>query len=158
MHSLHDYLKARTAAAYRQLATSLRGLTPAYAQRGADPQWRPYRHGIGLDGSIAGIVRHVATWKHAAAEGVACGVFPDAEGLQPPGPEWADLRAWLDEGQSRLVKALEALRPEDLERLVQWEGQALPLLHVFTHLIEHDQYHAGQVNLLRQQWGHRFPE
>jgi uncharacterized damage-inducible protein DinB len=158
MHSLHNHLKARTAAAYRQLAKSLAGLPPEDALRGADPRWRQYRHGIGLDGSIAGIVRHVATWKHAAAEGVTTGAFPSPEGLHPPGPEWADLHAWLEEGQARLVRVLEGLDPADLERAVRWDGQPLILLDVYTHLIEHDQYHAGQVNLLRQQWGRRLPE
>ena len=158
MQSLHDHLKGRTAAAYRQLAKSLTGVTEEEALRGADPGWRRYRHGTGLDGSIAGIVRHVAVWKHAAATGLARGVFPDPESLQPSGPEWAELLAWLEEGHARLAQALEALRPSDLQQTLRWEGQSLTVLDALAHLIEHDQYHAGQVNLLRQQQGHRFPE
>ena len=111
--SLAEHLRRRQAAAYRQLSKSLAGLTEADALRGKEPSWRRYRFGVGLDGSICGIVRHVAVWKHVTAAG--------------------------------------------LERAVRWEGQSLALLDVYTHLIEHDQYHAGQVNLLRQQWGHRFP-
>jgi len=158
MLSLYDYLKGRLPRAYRQLERSLEGLGTEDACRGTEPEWRQYRHGAGLDGSIWGIVWHVAAWKHVAADGLDSGVFPDVEAVLPHEPGWMGLLAWLESGQARLVRSLDGLSAADLDRMLTLEGQPMPLYELFSHMIEHDQYHAGQVNLLRQQRGHRFDE
>lgn len=153
MDGLHEHLRRAQARAYRQLARSLDGLSDEDAARGADPGWRTYRFGVGLDGSIRGIVRHVALWKGSAADGLASGAFPSStEASLPDG--WPDLLCRLEEGHCRLSRALEALAPADLELRVTWEGESMRLADLFAHLAEHDLYHAGQVNLLRQQMGH----
>jgi uncharacterized damage-inducible protein DinB len=157
MRSLHKHLADRLAASFRQLRRSLDGLPPEDAARGARPDWRRARFGTGLDGSIQGIVRHVAAWKLAAAEGLEGGAFPGAEDVLPPGTTWAELLEWLESGQERLALILERLPPGGLEETVTWEGQAMSLADLFAHLMEHDQYHAGQVNLLRQQREHPLP-
>jgi uncharacterized damage-inducible protein DinB len=154
---LKNYLRLGVTRAYRQLSRSLAGLEPEDARRGADPNWKQYRHGTGLDGSIEGIVRHVAAWKHVAAAGLESGTFPDPESLAPPAYEtWTALLERLRDGHHRLTRALDALPPADLDREVTLEGETMPLWAVLTHMLEHDQYHAGQINLLRQQYGHSF--
>lgn len=152
MNELHEHLCRRLAAGHRQLRRSLDGLPPGAAELGADPGWRRYRYGLGLDGSIQGIVRHVAAWKHAAAAGLSSGEFPDAGSLEVP-TGWDALLEWLDAGQQSLATGLAGTAPGGLARMLLWEGQELTVASVVTHLIEHDHYHAGQVNLLRQQRG-----
>jgi uncharacterized damage-inducible protein DinB len=142
--------------AYRRLQESLAGLSAPEAATGEREDWRRYRFGVGLNGSIAGIVHHVATWKLAAAEGLRSGSFPNAESVLPPGITWEALLAALAEGQQRLTDALEHLSEEDLTASVNWEGHPMPVHTLVAHLIEHDQYHTGQINLLRQQHGHRL--
>lgn len=154
MSLLHAHLLARTGSAYRRLRESLHGLSADQATAGAQTNWRRYRFGVGLDGSISGIVHHVATWKLAAAAGLRCGSFPNAEHVLPRDISWDDLLAALNAGQQRLVYELELLSEEGLDVLVTWEGQAMSIHALFAHLIEHDQYHTGQINLLRQQLGH----
>lgn len=142
--------------AYRRLRESLAGLSEEDAAAAARDDWRRYRFGTGLDGSIAGIVRHVATWKHAAAEGLQTGTFPDAETVLPSQLSWNELRTALAEGHRRLSVELERLSDETLDNAVTWEGHPMPLHALLAHMIEHDQYHAGQINLLRQQLGHQL--
>lgn len=158
MLSLHAYLKNRLEHASRELERSVEGVSPADAARGADPDWRRYRFGAGLDGSIQGIVWHVAAWKHVVADGLDSRVnaFPDAEAVLPHEPGWAGLRAWLGSGQVRLLRALDEVPPDGLDRTVVLEGETLPLYQVMTLMLEHDHYHTGQIYLLRQQLGHRW--
>ena len=36
----------------------------------------------------------------------------------------------------------------------EWEGETAPLARLLSYLIEHDFYHAGQIQLLRQLQGY----
>jgi hypothetical protein len=147
---LHDHLRERLSASFHQVERALAGIDEEAAYAGADPGWRRYRFGVGLDGSIAGIVRHLAAWKAIAAEGLETGRFPREDVVGPAGPGWAGLLAWLREGQARLAAALEARDEAALAEQVTFEGERMSVRLLFTHMVEHDQYHAGQVNLLRQ--------
>jgi len=154
MPTLHAHLHARMASAYRRLQESLTGLDPNDAAAGTQADWRRYRFGTGLNGSIEGIVRHLATWKHAAAAGLHTGNFPDPESVLPPLSTWEGLTNALADGHRRLANELERLSEADLDRTVTWEGHSMPVHVLLAHMIEHDQYHTGQINLLRQQLGH----
>ena len=154
MPSLKVHLQQRLGSAYRRLRVSLEGLSEADAAYHARGDWRRYRFGTGLDGSITGIVRHVAGWKHAAAEGLRSGAFPDPEALRPADLAGEALLQWLDAGHAALALELEQLPEAELARTVSWEGLELALHVLLAHMIEHDQYHTGQINLLRQQLGH----
>lgn len=156
MPTLHEFLRARLEHAFRELERSLDGVDEKDARAGAHPAWRRYRHGAGLDGSIHGIVWHAAAWKHVVADGLDSGVnaFPDAEAVLPHEAGWAGIRAWLQSGQVRLIRALEEIPADGLDRIVTLEGEQIPLHSLFALMLEHDHYHAGQINLLRQQLGH----
>ena len=54
------------------------------------------------------------------------------------------------EGQTRLERAFEGLSEAELAEPREWEGMTQPLARLFSYLIEHDFYHAGQIELLRQ--------
>lgn len=153
MLSLHAYLHDRLGHAHRELARSLEGVTEAEARWGADPNWRREQFGVGLDGSIAGIVWHVAAWKHVIADGLEGGGFPDAEAVLPHDYGWPGMLEWLRSGHARMARLLEenAAREGWLDTTVTLEGGQLSILDLFGIVIEHDHYHAGQVNLLRQQ-------
>lgn len=156
--SLQEFLTDRLGAAYRQLLRSLSGLTPEQAAEGGAPHWRRYRYGEGLDGSIAGLVLHLAVWKHSSAAGLESGRFPDVRTLLPENDSWEARLDLLGTGQARLLAAAAALTEADLDRKVVWEGYEMSIEKVVAHLIEHDHYHAGQVNLLRQQRGHELTD
>ena len=148
--TLHEYLRCRLAASFRQLERALDGVDGPMALAGADPNWKRSRRGAGLDGSIAGIVRHVAAWKAITAAGLETGRFPGEAELTSAAPGWEGLLSWLRESHARLAAALEGVPDAGLERVVDFDGEEMSLALLFAHLLEHDQYHAGQVNLLRQ--------
>jgi uncharacterized damage-inducible protein DinB len=146
---IHDYLTARTHSAWRQLRESLEGLGEPQATAGVHPDWPGSRFGVGLNGSIAGIVRHLTAWKQAAA-GAAEGYFPHADPARLEALEWTQLLMELNTAHAAVEQALEACPDTALETQVMWEGHSMPLWKVFSHLLEHDHYHAGQINLIRQ--------
>ncbi len=154
MPTLKDYLRSQIAHGYRAFCGTLEGVTEEQARAGGSETWRRYRFGVGLDGSIAGIVWHVAVWKHVVADGIDGGSFPDAEAVLPHGWGWSGQLEWLASGHARLLRVLDELPEVQLERTVVLEGEHLSLLAVFNIIVEHDHYHAGQVNLIRQQQGH----
>ena len=158
MGGLHEYLSRRLPAAYRQLHRALEDVDAAQAAVGADLAWRQYRFGYGLDGSIFGIVRHVAAWKQIAAVGLATGEWPEPEATSAATEDWDELLAALEAGQAALERELERRAPEALAETVSFSGWPMTVAEVFAHLLEHDQYHAGQINLLRQQHGDQFRE
>jgi DinB family protein len=149
-YSLREHLAHQLRSGYRMLEKAVQGLSEAQAVDGARPDWRRYRWGTGLDGSIAGIVHHAALWKQIFAQGLETGTFPTEADVAPPGTDWAALREWLAAGQSRLERALEPLSEAALGEAREWEGHREPLARLLTYVIEHDAYHAGQVELLRQ--------
>ncbi len=154
MPPLHTYVSDRLGHAHRELGRSLEGVTEAEAWWGVDANWRRERFGVGLDGSIAGIVWHVAAWKHVIADGLEGGGFPDAEAVLPHDFGWSGMLEWLRSGHARMARLLEENSEREgwLETLVTLEGERLSVLEVLGIVIEHDHYHAGQVNLLRQQF------
>src|SRR5438067_8988807 len=153
-YTFREHLEYQLRHAYRGLWKAIEGLIEAQALEGARPDWRQYRWGTGLDGSIAGIVCHAALWKQLFAAGLETGVFPREGDVTPPGSDWRLLRDWLAEGQSRLERAFALLPEAALSEVREWEGMRAPLARLLSFIIEHDVYHAGQVELLRQLRGY----
>lgn len=151
---LRDHLENQLRSAYRALEKATEGLTIAQAFEGARPDWRRYRWGTGLDGSIAGIVHHAALWKQIFARGLEIGAFPGEHDVTPPGVDWPALCQWLAEGQACLERVLAPLSDAALAEEREWEGERAPLARLFTLLTEHDAYHAGQIELMRQLRGY----
>jgi uncharacterized damage-inducible protein DinB len=152
--SLKEHLEWQLRSAYRNMARAIEGLTEEQTRAGARPDWRRYQWGSGLDGSIAGIVWHAALWKQNFAEGLGTGVFPSEESITPPSTDWDGLRRWLADGQTRLEAAVTRLTEAELGEAWEWEGMVKPLVRFLTYIIEHDSYHAGQIELLRQLRGY----
>jgi uncharacterized damage-inducible protein DinB len=153
-YTLREHLEHQLRHAYRGLWKAVERLTEAQALEGAQPDWRQYRRGTGLDGSIAGIVRHAALWKQIFAAGLETGAFPGEGDVAPAGLDWPVLQGWLEAGQSRLEGAFALLSEEALSETREWEGMREPLARLLSFIIEHDVYHAGQVELLRQLRGY----
>jgi uncharacterized damage-inducible protein DinB len=152
--ALRDYLDWQLRSAYRNMENAIEGLSESRARDGARADWKRYRWGSGLNGSIAGIVWHVALWKQNFAAGLETGVFPAEESLTPPRTDWEGLQQWLVDGQIRLQAAFERLSDAELAEPREWEGMTKPLARFLSFIIEHDIYHAGQIELLRQLRGY----
>jgi uncharacterized damage-inducible protein DinB len=153
-YTLREHLERQLRGGYRAMVRAIEGLTEGQAREGGQADWRRYRWGSGLDGSIAGIVWHAALWKQNFAQGLETGEFPPEASLAPPGTDWESLQAWVVEGQTRLERAFERLSEAELAEPREWEGMTEPLARLFSYIIEHDFYHAGQIELLRQLRGY----
>jgi uncharacterized damage-inducible protein DinB len=105
----------------------------------------------GCERSIAQIVHHVATCYHAYFENA----FTDAgqsfarTGERAPATR-EDLMAWLLNGHEVFRAAVTELEDADLDsdRGTHWGG-AMPARALIATVIEHDAYHAGEINHLR---------
>jgi uncharacterized damage-inducible protein DinB len=153
-YTLREHLGHQLRSAYRALWRAIAGLSEEQAQEGASPDWRRYRWGAGLDGSIAGIICHAALWKHVFAQGMETGAFPGEGDVAPPGTDWSTLRARLAKSHACIEGAFERLSDAALAEEREWEGHRASLARLLTYLIEHDVYHAGQIELLRQLRGY----
>jgi hypothetical protein len=105
--------------------------------------------------TIASVALHVGTCKIMYDEyafGPARLRWDDAS--LSPWPEseapMAETIAWLEGAHARLVDHVRALRDDDLgaPRLSNW-GEAKETRWLIKTLIEHDTYHAGEINHMR---------
>lgn len=116
----------------------------------------PARHSIEVFGtdpelSIADIVCHVAAAKfmwghHAFGEGTK--TWGD---FHPGSADRDGIIAWLDEGHRAFVAGVHALADDSelaVDRRTHW-GRPLPTERIIQIVINHDLYHAGEINRQR---------
>ena len=152
---LTDYLRRRAARSFRYLREQTRDVTSKQALSYADANWPDQKWGIGQNGSIAGIVYHVAAWKHLTLplfqpDGKAGG-RKDFDAAAAPAPEdWPALVAWMEQTGSLWLERLNQLPDEEFDAKRQWEGITIPLAEYVSEMLEHDIQHAAQIEYLRQ--------
>src|SRR5687767_10952260 len=100
MTTLATFLKHRAERNFRLLIKAIHNLTPEEALYDLHPGWPDHRWGIGQNGSIAGIVYHVAAWKQMSLplfqpEGRIL-TREEFDTARAPAPEdWPGILAWL---------------------------------------------------------------
>jgi len=127
---------------------------------GAGWRWKP-RSG---DRSIAGVIWHAGSAKylwhsHAFGDGSVTWEHP----LTAPShaETMEDALAWIREGHRLFVESVASLSDDDLPmmRRVHWGGQ-FPASFVINSIMQHDLFHAGEINHLRapmqgnDRWGY----
>jgi uncharacterized damage-inducible protein DinB len=107
--------------------------------------------------SIVEILEHVgwAKWMYQDYAFGTASLRGDQPPLAPPvgarARPPADLLAWLRDGHRRWVSSIQALaddRELDRLRLTNW-GESVPTRTIVRIMINHDIYHAGEINHLR---------
>jgi uncharacterized damage-inducible protein DinB len=122
---------------------SVRGVTPAEGER------KPPR----ASHSIHELVDHIAHWEAVVLRRYLGPPKVERRGRgdwRPPVGSLTDSIEWMEEGHRALVKAVKALRDEDLDRKVPTSSGPRPLVEVLHGLAAHDAYHAGQIRLTRK--------
>ena len=105
--------------------------------------------------TIESIVLHVGSCKimyddyafgHAQLTWDDDAVLPWHDGEAPR----SDAIDWLTKGHERLMEHVQALTDEDLSRLrlANW-GEERPTRWLLSTLLQHDTYHAGEINHVR---------
>jgi hypothetical protein len=129
-------------------------VSPAEALRFARPDWPSHRWGIGQNGSIAGIVYHVAAWKQMtlpllqAGKAISLQDFDAA--AYPSTEDWPGLIDWYTRVGLEWIEAAAALSAEDYDRTLSWEGKPITVTKLVQEIIDHDIQHASQIEYLRQ--------
>ncbi len=153
--NLSSYLKRRGGKAYRSLLNEIEDVDAEQALAGKRSHWTSHRWGMGQNGSIAGIVYHVAAWKSMTQmmfdpklktlETVA---FDNASA---PAPEdWEGIVAWLKTVGDRWNEALQNLPDAEFDREKIWEESSLTVAEFIAEMYEHDVQHASQIEYLLQ--------
>jgi hypothetical protein len=122
---------------------SVRGVTPGVAAR------KPPR----AHHSIHELVDHVAYWEAVVLRRYLVPAKAERRGRgdwRPPLAAFDESVRRMEYGHRALVKAVSALRDEDLDRKVPTSSGPRPLVEVLHGLAAHDAYHAGQIRLTRK--------
>jgi hypothetical protein len=101
--------------------------------------------------SIAAIVKHMAGNMRSrftdflTTDGEKADRDRDLEFAINPGTTRADLTKWWEEGWERVFAAIEALKPEDVVRVVTIRTERHSVLQAINRQIAHYAYHTGQI-------------
>ena len=153
--TLTEYLKYRSTKQYRAFCTLLNQVPEAAALLYATESWPGHRWGVGQNGSIAGIVYHVAAWKALTLPVFQPGGEPlPAEALDaasaPDLRDWEGIKAWYFTIGEEWDSTIQQLPEDALDEVHLWEGHPTPLYSFVSELMEHDLQHASQIEYLLQ--------
>jgi len=138
------------ASKYHSFLQSLKGVSDE-AARWIPPHYRGFPH---MDGSILNLAYHTGGDKHVL---ISCG-FGDAsvtwDGVKSRfdalGDDITAARALAVEGHTLVVETLEGLSDSDLDLdRPYYGGKSHSAARIFSIIAEHDLYHAGQINYVR---------
>lgn len=153
--TLLEFLKAESQKAYQNFKKQIVGLSEEQAFRYAHPHWPNHPWGIGQNGSIAGIVYHVAAWKECLLPALSSrqGFSPAqvADKLPPLYSSWSTISTWYERVGQEWCSQLSAVQEPELDSLCAFpEEEAIPLYKLIKEIMLHDVQHASQIEYLRQ--------
>jgi uncharacterized damage-inducible protein DinB len=105
-------------------------------------------------GSIIAVVQHIAACKLLYASSAFTNQVPRGrevfERTKQIGTNWALSKQFLDESQAYWMESWSSLTDDQLEnRYGNIWGTTSPAWKIISRVIHHDQYHAGQINMIR---------
>lgn len=140
--------------AYQSLLGALEGLDQARAWARLAPAWPDEDEWLNTDGTVQGIVLHVATAKKmygsAAFRGLELRWRDLADELDPIEPDWEAAKKYLAESHAYWLESWADLTDADLERpCLHFTGENWPAWRVIQVVTWHDAYHHGQIAAVR---------
>ena len=153
--SAPEFLRGRAVRSFRYLLREAEAVTAAESVRFARSDWPAHRFGIGQDGSIAGIVYHVAAWKQVTLPLLAKNgpILPIEEFDRSSAPalnDWSGLLNWLKSVGEAWNETALALPDSAFDELRNWGSETITLTEYIAEMVEHDTQHAAQIEYLRQ--------
>lgn len=147
-----ELLKLQSARAHEAITEKLEGVDEAMSWAAIPAREGEYLH---TDGSIIAIVQHVACCKHVygsiAFRGGGEVRWRDAMArLRAIDTDWALTRAYLEEAHQYWHSTWAGLSDSDLDGLYSYHtGDKRPAWRLISVVIGHDEYHAGQIELVK---------
>ena len=153
--TLVAFLKQRSERSYRHLLALIKSIPSDAALRDRHAAWPTQQWGIGQDGSIAGIVFHVAAWKQLTLPllqpgGKALSQSELDRAVAPAPDDWPGIIAWYAQVGATWNEALASLSEDAFDAPRRWGGATLSLGKIVIEMYEHDVQHASQIEYLCQ--------
>ncbi len=150
-----EFLRRRSERSFRLLLSEIAGLTERDVFQFRTDNWPDHRWGVGQDGSISGIVYHVAAWKQLTLPIFEPGGRPltraefDAAAA-PRRDNWPAIESWLRLVGEEWNARLNDLPDDEFDSTRNWEGVMLPLSSFAVEMLEHDIQHTSQIAYIKQ--------
>lgn len=146
-----EFMREQSVLAYNRFRESVEGLTQEQAWGILPPAADDYLH---TDGSVQGIVLHVATAKmmyaSAAFRELEFNWRALASHCDEFEPDWAGALAYLERSQAYWLSAWEQLSDDQLmDEVRHFTGQFWPAWKIIEMVNYHDCYHCGQIAVVR---------
>lgn len=146
-----EVLKSQAHLAYTVLIEALDGVTEGQSWSILPNNGADYLH---TDASIHGIALHVASCKFMYGSigfrNMEIRWRDCADRIEKFEPSWAAALDYLSEAQRYWMSSWDALEDSNLEDEVpHFSGKAWPVWKILRTVIHHDDYHAGQIAMLR---------
>jgi hypothetical protein len=152
--NIPEWIRERATSKYRAFVREIDSVSAADAMRHARQDWPDQRWGIGQNGSIAGIVYHVAAWKQLTLPALQGGrpLTRDAfdSSAYPSLDNWPGIAAWYHRISEEWITQMATLPADTLAETILWEGNSISIAKLIFEIIDHDIQHASQIEYLRQ--------
>jgi hypothetical protein len=153
--TLSTYLRTEARQSFQRLMKQVERTTEQEANLFRTNDWPDHRHGIGQDGSIGGIVYHLAAWKQLTLPLFERDSPPVSRqnfdpNSHPSVSDWPHLVEWLRNVGHAWLDRLDKLNDLDFFEPREWEGVTITLAEYVTEMYSHDIQHASQIEYLHQ--------
>jgi uncharacterized damage-inducible protein DinB len=146
--TIREYLLMRTRQRFAATLKALEGVTEEQAVADRRENWPLHDYHVAQDGSILGLVCHLAAWKETWIEYFRGNVV-DQRSVVPENLTFAEAVAWLERANAAWLEAAAAIPEEALETPLN-----LPVdpwhtpLNMIQEIHDHEVEHCGQINYL----------
>jgi len=146
-----ELMKVEAEMAFTDFVAALEGVEEEHAWAVMQPAGDEYLH---TDGSIHGLVLHVATCKYmygsVAFRNGEIRWRDVADQVAEFEPSWEAAKAYLNKSQEYWMSSWSGLKDADLEmEFRHFRGKHWPAWKILRMMSYHDSYHGGQIPILR---------
>lgn len=138
--------------AYKELLEAIAEVDEPHSWAVVTPLGEEY---LNTTGNIVAIVQHIAGGKVSYASCAFTNMRirgqETFERTRAIGTDWEKTKTFLQESHDYWMESWSSLRSDELEDLrgTHRKDKLWPAWQIITQVIVHDEYHAGQINLIR---------
>ena len=147
--SVYPFVAMRSRERFVSTVALVKDLTDEEAVRDARPDWPRHEYWVGQDGSIAGIVYHVAAWRQVYIE-LLKGRNLEPADVSPTESGWEGTKRWLAESAEEWLRLTESIPKTEVEIPISVPGVSAGLtpLKMMWTMLEHEIEHSAQIAYL----------
>ena len=146
---MREFLIEQSRSRFTATLKLVEGLSELQAREDAKQDWPTHEYHVGQDGSIAGIVHHLAAWRQVYVE-LLRGRNLEPTDVSPLEPGWGGLKRWLAESAEEWLALVESIPESKVEvpiNVPEVSAGLTPLKMMWT-MLEHEIEHSAQITYL----------